>query len=74
MHSWIVNHGEASGVLDLTALTAGAQNLAHAATTLVERVRLCAASPYSSSALPRPRRSRSTATTAIAATATATTT
>ena len=82
VHSWVQSHREAVNVLDLRPLVAGRQTLAEAATALVGRARLCAASagagsggaPYSSSALPRPRRSTSTATTATAATATAITT
>ncbi len=74
VHSWLQSHREAANVLDVRDLLDGRQPLAEAAAALVGRVRLCAALPYSSSALPRPRRSRSTATTAIAATATATTT
>ncbi|MCX6371820.1 MAG: GIY-YIG nuclease family protein, partial [Actinobacteria bacterium] len=74
VHSWLQSHREAANVLDMCDLLDGRQPLAEAAAALVGRVRLCAALPYSSSALPRPRRSRSTATTAIAATATATTT
>ncbi|MBE3031951.1 MAG: hypothetical protein IMZ74_01950, partial [Actinobacteria bacterium] len=74
IHSWVQSHREAAHVLDLRALVAGRQGLAEAATALVERVRLCAGSPYSSSARPRPRRSKSTAPMATTATATATTT
>jgi hypothetical protein len=74
VHSWLQSHRKAAHVLDLRALIAGRQALTEAATALVERVRLCAGSPYSSSARPRPRRSKSTAPMATTATATATTT
>jgi len=74
VHSWLQSHREAANVLDLRALVAGRQSVAEAATALVGRVRLCAVTPYSSSALPRPRRKISTATTATTATVTATTT
>jgi hypothetical protein len=74
VHSWLQSHREAANVFDLRALGAGRKALAEAAAALVDRVRLCAASPYSSSARPRPRRNTSTATMATTATATATTT
>ena len=74
VHSWVQSHRAAANVLDLRALVAGRQTLAEAAATLVERVRLCAGTPYSSSARPRPRRKISTAPMATATTTTATTT
>jgi DNA polymerase-3 subunit epsilon len=74
VHSWVQNHRAAANVLDLRDLVAGGQTLAATAAALVERVRLCAGAPYSSSARPRPRRKISTATTATTPTATATTT
>ena len=74
VHSWLQSHREAANVLDLRALVAGRQALAEAAAALVDRVRLCAVTPYSSIARPRPRRSKSTATMATITTATATAT
>lgn len=74
VHSWLQSHREAAHVLDLRALIAGRQALTEAAAALVDRVRLCAVTPYSSIARPRPRRSKSTAPIATTATATATTT
>jgi len=74
VHSWLQSQREAAHVLDLRALIAGRLALTEAAAALVDRVRLCAVTPYSSIARPRPRRSKSTAPMATTATATATTT
>jgi hypothetical protein len=41
----VQSHREAANVLDVRALVAGRQALAEAAAALVNRVRLCAATP-----------------------------